>query len=302
MWEIFKKLVFKAYVIALMCFTVWYGHFMLPLIFGFEGKEEAAVSLIQLGAGGTDQEKLFLKLLAQPPEMTTVDIGDRVIEQPYIRGRFHHIGFEIEPDYASICVRCHGTVPHDQSREIRSFMNMHAFYLGCETCHVHPKEGETPYVFRWYDKQSGDPVSNPAKLVTIDSVYGSDDPEAKYVTYGNYGAKVAPGEFEDGKFRFLYGPKMLAYVEKYLEERDRLDASQKSQVKKVIHQRVNKEPLECDACHNPDHQYIPFAELGYPPRRLEELTNSAVIGMIKKYREFWIPSILAPGQGRRNRP
>jgi len=300
MWDIFKKIVFRGYVIALMAFTVWYGYFMYPLIFGFEGKEEARVSLIQLGGGGTEQEKLFVKLLAEPPVITTVDVGDRVIEQPYIKGRFHHIGFEIEHDNASTCIRCHGTVPHNESKEVRSFLNMHGFYLACETCHIRPQSGEPGLSFRWYDKVSGKPVPNPPKLLDIDSVYdASGSSEAKYVTYGNYGAKIAPGEIIDGEFRFLIGPEDLSYVENYLEERERLDEAQQKKVKEVVHERVNEESVECDICHNDTDQYIPFADLGYPPRRLEELTTSArVIGMLKKYREFWIPSILAPGVGR----
>ena len=300
MWELFKNIVFKAYVIALMGFAVWYGYFMYPLIFGFEGKEEAVVSLMQLGGGGTEEEQLFLKLLVKPPEVTTVDLGDRVIEQPYIRGRFHHIGFEIEPDNRSVCVRCHGTVPHDQSKEVRSFLNMHAFYLACETCHMRPQKGEPAPAFRWYDKSTGKLAPNPTRLVGIDSVYdATDSSESKYVTYGNYGAKIAPGKIVDGEFEFLLGKEMAEYVDQYLLERESLSADQQSQAEKVIHDGVNEEPIECEACHNDTAQYIPFADLGYPPRRLEELTTTAaVVGMIKKYREFWIPSILTPSHRR----
>ena len=42
--NLLRKLIFKLYVIALMVFTVWYGNFMFPLIFGFEGKELAGAS------------------------------------------------------------------------------------------------------------------------------------------------------------------------------------------------------------------------------------------------------------------
>jgi hypothetical protein len=72
----------------------------------------------------------------------------------------------------------------------------------------------------------------------------------------------------------------------------------KSKAKKIIHKNVNTKPRECDGCHNNEKQYIPFAELGYPPRRVEELTETAVVGMINKYKEFWIPNILTPGKKR----
>ena len=42
---------------------------------------------------------------------------------------------------------------------------------------------------------------------------------------------------------------------------------------------------------------FPIAMLGYPPRRVEELTTTAVVGMIDKYEEFWMPHLLKPGVG-----
>ena len=300
MKETIKKLVRNTYIIFLMCFTVWYGHFMYPLIFGFKEKEAAAISLKDLGDAGTEEEKLFLKLIAEPEETTTVDLGYRVIEQPYIPERFHNIGFSIDPDKASICVKCHGNVPHDESKEIRSFLNMHAFYLGCETCHIIPQDGEQPLQFRWYDKDNGKVKTNPKELVDIENSYKEvKEYEKKYIAYGDYGAKISPGEIINGKFEFLKRGNMLAYVEKYLKHEKQLAEAQKSKAKKLIHKRVNKKPIKCDSCHNEEQQYLPFAELGYPPRRVEELTETAVVGMIEKYKEFWIPSILAPGEGRK---
>ena len=47
-----------------------------------------------------------------------------------------------------------------------------------------------------------------------------------------------------------------------------------------------------------DNPYLPYAQLGFPPRRVEELTSTAVVGMITKYKKFWIPSFLKPGVGQ----
>lgn len=298
MWVVVKKLVRNIYIIFLMVFTVWYGHFVYPLIFGFKGKTEAAAqSLMELGAAETEEEKLFLKLIVDPVQTSKIDLGYKVIEQPYVEGRFHHIGFHIEPDKASNCVICHGNVPHNESREIRSFMNMHSFYLGCETCHIIPLDGEPPLIFRWHNKTTGRSVANPLKLVDNESIYtNQEDYERKYIVYGNYGAKISPGEIKDGRFEFLERGNMLSTVRTYLKEEKQLTSEQKSKAQKTIHKRVNKEPLKCDRCHNNTGQYLPFAELGYPPRRVDELIDPAVVGMIEKYKEFWIPSILAPGE------
>ena len=288
-----KRLVFKLYVLFLMGFTVWYGMFMYPLIFGFEGKEEAAESLRELSHSKSADEEMFDRLIEEQSRTSRTDLGFKVIEQPYIEGRFHHIGFSVQKDQASICVRCHGNVPHNKSKELRSFMNMHAFYLACETCHMPAEKGEPGYEYRWYDKDTGKLVPNPRVLHDIEDSYRSA--VRSYPTYGNYGAKIAPGIEENGKFRWLHGKKDMAFVERYISEQERLDQEQKSQMKRVIHRGVSKEPVACKRCHNEEDQFLPFARLGYPPRRTDELTNSSVVGMIQKYKEFYIPSFLTPG-------
>lgn len=299
MVKMIRKIIFKLYVVALMGFTIWYGTFMYPLIFGFAGKEEAAVSLREIGKAGTEEERMFVKLIAEQTRTTTTDLGYKVIEQPYIEGRFHHIGFEIERDMASPCIRCHGTVPHDKSKEVRSFLNMHAFYLACETCHIQPKKGKPDWQFKWLDKETGQVVSNPQKLVNIDiSHRGENGKQDKYVSYGNYGAKIAPGYMENGQFRFISTEKEMEAVLNYIEKQDMLGTAQQSQMKKVIHRKVNNKPLKCTSCHKEKGAYLPFATLGYPPRRLEELTSTSVVGMIEKYKKFWIPSFLHPGKSK----
>ena len=295
MVKFFKALIFKGYVIFLMIFTVWYGTFMYPLVFGFEGKEQAEVSLKEIGKAGTDEERMFVSLISDQGKKSKIDLGYRVIEQPYIEGRFHHIGFEQQQDNASNCVLCHGNVPHDKSKEVRSFLNMHAFYTACETCHIRPEGDQQPFVYRWYDKDTGDLTVNPEALVTIEKSYTGAD-TAFYPTYGNYGAKIAPGIIdEEGNFRFLHNDKDKSFVMRYLEDEKLLTQKQKSQMKKLIHKDINKKPIECNQCHQEESPYIPFSKLGYPPRRVGELTNTSVVGMIDKYKEFYIPNFLTPG-------
>ena len=299
MVKLFRKLVFKAYVIFLMVFTIWYGHFMYPLIFGFEGKEKAAESLLEMGGAGTEHEKMFIKLIAEQTKTSVTDLGYRVIDQPYIEGRFHNIGFPMQQDKASLCVGCHGNVPHDSSKEVRSFLNMHAFYVGCETCHIQPEEAGKKWIFRWYDKDNGAIVDNPQALIKIEDSYKTSESSRFYPTYGNYGAKIAPGMMDTDKFNFLVGETERSFAKRYVAEQNNLNPEQKSQMKRVIHKKVNKTPLQCDGCHQAKDPYIPFAELGYPPRRVDELTNTAVVGMILKYKEFYIPSFLSPGVGHK---
>ena len=296
MVAILKKIIFKLYVIGLTCFTVWYGYFMYPLIFGFEGKEEAAESLKELGQAGTEEELMFVQLIAEQQQQKQTDLGTRIIEQPYIEGRFHHIGFQIQEDRASTCVRCHGNVPHDESKEIRSFLNMHTFYLACETCHSQPDKGEPPFEYRWSKKDTGELVGNPKALIQIEEGFETMQQKRQYPIYGNYGAKVAP--LANGEL--LHGAKEMNFVERFLSEQEKLKPEKKSQMKLVIHRKVSKEPIECKNCHQETGYYIPYDKLGYPPTRMRELTNTAVVGMIDKYKEFYIPNFLEPGGVKRD--
>ena len=291
MLNVVKRLVRITYILFLMAFTVWYGYFLYPIIFGHDEEntsaevEEHDVDAF-FGQGTTEEEKEFLKSLKQQQSVETTDLGYMVVEEQYVKGHFHHVGMKVETDNYSVCIRCHGAVPHDRAKTIRAFLNMHAFYLACETCHVRPAQDEQPWVFRWYDKSSGKVIANPPGLNTIDEAM-----------YGNYSAKVAPGQLKsDGEFRFLNGAKELEFVERYLDEEKRLNDTQKSKMKKIIHRKVNEKPLLCDGCHTAEGApYLPFVTLGYPNRRMYELTSTEVVGMVKKYQEFYIPNILHGG-------
>lgn len=292
MVDLFKKVIFKLYVVALMCFTIWYGTFMFPLIFGFEGKEGAKASLEAMSHEASEEE-IYSRLIAEQTQKKTTDLGYRKIEQPYISGRFHHIGFSLQKDEFSTCVRCHGNVPHDKSKEIRSFLNMHTFYLACETCHSVPKKGDAPWSFTWIDKATGKKMGNPQTLLDIEKSYTSDDKKWQYPIFGNYGAKITP---TTTKGKLLHGEKEMAFAVRYLNDQKHLEPVQKSQMKKVIHRKVSKVPVQCKSCHQSGKNiYVPIANLGYPPRRVDELTDLAVVGMIRKYKKFYLPNFLNPG-------
>lgn len=300
MVKILKKIVFKAYVVALMAFTAWYGYFMYPLIFGFEGKEAAAVSLKGTELTGTKEEQMFARQTAeQLKERKTTDLGYRVIDQPYIKGHFHNIGFTIQPDTTSTCIRCHGNSPHVESKKARAFMNMHTFYLACETCHSPPGEGAPPWTFRWHDKKTGKVVPNPRAIVKIEDAYRDRGTAREFPVYGDYGAKITPASKEAGEPALLHGTKDMEQVERYLAERDRVSAGDKKERLDVFHKKVGKEAVGCQSCHRQDRPYISFAELGYPPTRLRELADNPVIGMLQKYDQFYLPNYLLPADKAR---
>ncbi|MES9970903.1 MAG: hypothetical protein ABW092_12790 [Candidatus Thiodiazotropha sp.] len=291
MLNTFKRFVRTIYILALMIFTLWYGYFLYQIIF-IPSQSEQAIDIADqeidafFGEGTTEEEKEFIKSLKQQQTTSTTDLGYMVIEEQYVKGHFHHVGMKVETDNNSTCIRCHGAVPHDRAKTIRAFLNMHAFYMACETCHIRPTNNSSKYEFRWYDKQTGKITSNPPGLNTLDESM-----------YGNYAAKISPGESDSkGNFKFINGAKELDFVERYLKQESRLNDTQKSKMKKVIHRNVNEDPLICDGCHTiRETPYLPFTRLGYPKRRLHELTSTEVVGMINKYQKFYIPNLLKGG-------
>jgi hypothetical protein len=289
-----KKLLGKLYVIALIVFAVWYGNFIYPVIFSHADAHEEPVQQQVFGTtvkkteGATFEEAALQKVLKEQKATASTDLGYTVVKEQYVKGHFHHIGMTVESDESNVCVRCHGAVPHDKSKAIRAFLNMHAFFIACETCHIKQKPEQGPWAFRWYDKKNGQVIANPPGLVATEKE-----------KYGNYGTKFAPGTLAaDGSFRFLNDDRERAFVTDYLKNKDGLSSTAQSKMKKVIHRMVDEKPLQCDGCHTSSQTpYIPFAELGYPPRRIQQLTNTEIVGMVQKYREFYIPKFLLPGTG-----
>ena len=296
MLSLIKTVISKLYVLALMVFTVWYGFFLYPVIFGHSGDHSVESMILdkERRDAMSEEERMFEAALAEQNKTATTNLGYMVVEEQYVQGHFHHVGMKLESDDTNLCIRCHGGVPHDKAKSIRAFLNMHAFYVACETCHIQPEEGDERWVFRWYDKVKGSVISNPPGLTSLDKSM-----------YGNYGTKIAPGVLKpDGSFKFLNGVRERDFVEKYLIEKDILSSTQQSKMKKVIHRDIDEKPLLCDGCHTDDTEkaYLPFVQLGYPSRRMHDLTSTEVVGMIEKYQEFYMPKFLLPGEGWSEEP
>ena len=287
-----KKLMGKLYAIALIVFAVWYGYFIYPIIFSHA--EHHGLDVVTAKAGASVEEKMLQKVMSEQKSTATTDLGYTVVKEKYVKGHFHHVGMTMEKDETSVCARCHGSVPHSKAKPIRAFLNMHAFFIGCETCHIKAKPDQAPWSFRWYDKITGKILtSNPKGLV-----------ETEKEMHGNYGAKIGPGTLaSDGSFNFLNGERERAFVIDYLKNKDALNSTDQSKMKKVIHRLVDEKPLLCDNCHTSSQKpYIPFDELGYPQRRIQQITSTEVVGMLQKYRDFYFPRFVMPGQTRADQP
>ena len=296
-----KTVIYKTYVIALIAFVIYAAKFIYPLIYGFEDNNLLTKELHKLTGSESEEEKLskIRSNINQLKASTTHDLGYKVIKQQYIKKHFHHIGFEIQKDNVNACVFCHSQAPHEKDKETRSFLNMHAFSVACESCHAVEDKSKSGWTFGWYDVNDGNITSNPGILVEENIFTGPfNDKNKKYYPTGNYGAKVAPGYLVNGKFQLLTTAEDLKIAQNYMLDHKDMLGSERKKAKKMMHKTVSDKALECDACHGDHKRYIPYAKLGYPPRRVRALNDSAIVGLISKYERFYFPNFM-DGSGRR---
>lgn len=188
---------------------------------------------------------------------------------------FHNVDETIKLTLTNppICVTCHGTLPHGKSPDIRSFLNMHNYFMACETCHVRSTDlsGDVKYV--WYDNLTEELVSE------ID--------ESKT---GNYNARMVPVQFLDGHSRRLDEPNNPEFISLYLAQKDHLTPEEAAKAKVILHKDMSKKPIQCTECHGRD-AYINFANAGYSQKRSESLYRTEVADMIDRYMHFYLPTM-----------
>lgn len=194
---------------------------------------------------------------------------------------FHDTKRKAVLDTQNLCVLCHGDVPHDKKKEVRAFLNMHTYFMACETCHIRTENSRTAkYV--WYDKITGKEQDK------IDlSLYLADTPY-----------KLMPLN-EDGS-RLYDSDQMKKYVAEFRDNVDKMIPTAKSAGLKVIHRPMTdvKETVSCGDCHTADTSkvYLPFKKIGYPERRMDQLVGNEVVGMINNYKKFFMPEFLKPDE------
>jgi len=292
-----KAIIYKTYVLLLMGIMVWAAFLFYPLIFGFEGKEAAQKSIYKLTGRETAEEKMIKIEINRRSSIVSskIDLGYVQIDEDYIKGHFHHIGVNFEHDKVNACVYCHGEVPHDKDKEIRSFLNMHSFSVSCEVCHV---DKQRQWNLKWYEIKSGDLAANPttltAKEVGTWSLQGYKTVKDNSTSYG---AKISL--YDKNEDEFFSNDDDLDDSKEYMKNYKTYSNQERKKSKTRMHAKVLKDPFECDYCHGRDQKYMDYAKLGYPPRRVKKLNDSAIVGMIGKYKKFYFPEFMDGGSGRR---
>ncbi|MDH5408665.1 MAG: hypothetical protein OEZ33_06295 [Gammaproteobacteria bacterium] len=206
--------------------------------------------------------------------------------------KMRHFHNEPEKDVLSmgkqqVCFYCHGDYPHSKKPMIRTLMNMHTQFIGCMTCHNDSRKvDEKSLRFSWLN-YSGVPVSGPPFGTSIDPKTGN------LVATDDVYSKIVATSEEDGKSILLELTEDNQAVKEFLEVREKLTDTDKEAMKKRFHRTVASKGRFCTSCHtnNPAKAYLPLAKLGFSERRVNDLTNLNIVGIVQKYKKFYIPSL-----------
>ncbi len=281
-----KNFFFKIYMLAFMALVVFFMVVIWKVTFAHilheysNRKQAQEISKFKEEREEKGKKSNFEKIILESEERVKRYLGYRILEEVRIKGHFHHIGFDIGPDKRSYCINCHGDMPHDAVKELRAFLNMHAFFVGCETCHVRLDGQEKTGIFKWYDRKTGDIVASPVKKSSP----------------GSFKAKIIPFEKINGTIQRVDSQDRIDFALEYRSREESLTEAQKSRAKKLLHKIVAKQPYICEDCHQTENPILPFDAIGYPKERIDSITSTEVVGMIKNYTKFYMPNMLHPGE------
>lgn len=192
------------------------------------------------------------------------------------KNNFHNIQVPDTEDRVSLCVTCHGIMPHDYNLDMRSFRNKHDANIACETCHI---VGKGNPGFAWYNVNNGAVV----KKIDINGALILSD----YKIIAFYGG--VPAKYDKSVLK--------KDAEDLLLRASKLSASERREMIKPFHENLTtaEDAVKCVRCHTADNgekSFLPLLSLGYSQGRIRMIMNSEVIGLLMKYNEFYLPSFL----------
>lgn len=186
-----------------------------------------------------------------------------------------------------VCFLCHGDFPHSKLRMVRTLLNMHTQFLGCMTCHADARKvPEEKLELRWL---------NYTGIETQGPPFGTDlDPETGFlIKTDDYYSKIVPYLIEGGEETLLEIPEDSPEAAEFAAVKDKLSDRDREAVKKSFHRLVSPKGRFCSRCHTQESEsYVPFRRLGFSEVRITALTNLNIVGLVQKYRTFYIPNLL----------
>jgi len=208
-----------------------------------------------------DDKNVFRKILKQ--------------DELVAREHFHMLDEYITKPESNppLCLMCHGTYPHSKEKKVRSILNSHTGFIACAVCHARKKPGDKSIDFIWMDHVTGEFTAK---------IQGQ---------YGKYPAKIFPIQISADGHKKIYRPVDDQMARQFLLVKDKYSPDQVAQAKRKMHEHISSEPVFCSDCHKKD-GYLDYAKLGFPIQRINHLNSSEIVGMIEKYKTFYLPSAI----------
>lgn len=186
------------------------------------------------------------------------------------------------------CFICHSDYPHAKNKKLRGIMNIHTQFLVCEACHLQEQPGAR-MVYKWYNPLDSHPKG---------PFYGTSyEPQTGYLAKGKDPlAKIAPYvQSKTGAVVLAVKVQNAPLARDYMQVRHQLSPVQREEIKNKFHAGIQPRGRDCRQCHSAN-SILDFKRLGFAENRISNLINLDVIGMLSKYKHFYIPDFFTQPQ------
>ncbi len=201
------------------------------------------------------------------------------------RDHFHQT-FErdfLPMDQQENCLTCHSLWPHQKDVRTRSFNNQHSRYMSCMVCHVDDQPGRA-IGMEWYDFNIDNSITRQGPFGIERNAAGELSASDNFIT------RIVPVMLDGGISTRIF----TAYdTPAFVNYRAAADAGEQVDAKKMREEAealVGDSPRTCGSCHSAEAQF-PWQALQFAGERLDEMTHSAVVGMVEKYESFYFPPV-----------
>jgi cytochrome c553 len=202
--------------------------------------------------------------------------------------RFHHVVAVSHPPEAlrPTCYICHSALPHNKSKKIRSLLNMHTNYLACETCHLKKQERETA-TYKWYS-----PVEKHPQGPFFGTAYNPETGGLEMVH--KHFSKIAPFQEENGKLTPIVQTEDKPLAKRFVKIEDQLTPEQRKAQTQQFHADILlPKGADCQNCHSTKGM-LDLRALGFSAKRIVDIQELNIKGIIAKYEEFYLPDLFKP--------
>lgn len=201
-----------------------------------------------------------------------------------IHRHFHHIVDypQLPEAERPVCFICHSDFPHTKNKKVRALLNMHTQYVVCETCHI-KEQANTHIVYKWHSPYDDNP---PGPFLGT-----SYDPETgNLVQVEDKFSKITPFYQKGDKLESAIQKQDAPLARDYMKVRDKLTPEQRDGVKNKFHVNVRAKGHDCKDCHA-EKGILDFKKLEFSDKRIEDLVQLSVKGLLTKYEEFYLPDL-----------